>query len=191
MKFQKWYTYNEVIVNLLSRHTPGGSGEKYGTRQLVHLVPGSSSNTSQTLTVATARSQHRGAPTIFAQCVRLYSCHNSRIAARIFMKCDTGEFSSKPALFTLYIVAYRPVARKRSRKNEETAVSMQRTALNNRSTVGSGVFYVVRSEAMTRRSEFSSVSECSAVQLSTIKWNELVSSQLEDCCSSVIVSCCC
>jgi hypothetical protein len=32
--------YNEVIVNLLSRHTHGGTEENYETRQLVHLVPG-------------------------------------------------------------------------------------------------------------------------------------------------------
>jgi hypothetical protein len=31
----------------------------------------------------------------------------------------------------------------------------------------------------------------SAVQLSTMEWSELVDEQLEDWCSSVVVSCCC
>jgi hypothetical protein len=48
------------------------------------------------------------------------------------------------------IVSYRPVARQRPRNKETTGVARQRPEHNNRSTVGSGVFCVVRSEAVSR-----------------------------------------
>jgi hypothetical protein len=55
----------------------------------------------------------------------------------------------------------------RETDNETTTVARQRPASNNGRTVGSGVFYVVRSEAIPR-------DRPSAVQLSTVEWSELV-----------------
>jgi hypothetical protein len=111
--------YMEVSENVLSRHTPGAIEENYETRQLIHLVPGSVS-----ITAATEHLHPLGAPTIFAQCIRLHSCHNSRSAKRTFMKCDIGEFSSRLALLiALYSVAYRPVVRQRRRKKRENGRS--------------------------------------------------------------------
>jgi hypothetical protein len=46
-----------------------------------------------------------------------------------------------------YIVTYKPVARQRQRKKQVAAVARQRSARKNGSTVGSGVFCVVWSEA--------------------------------------------
>jgi hypothetical protein len=68
---------------------------------------------------------------------------------------SSGIFSSdgRPYFQTVlfyYNVAYRPVARQRPRnKNETAAIARQRPARNNGSTVESGVFYVVRFEAVS------------------------------------------
>jgi hypothetical protein len=86
------------------------------------------------------------------------------------MKCDIGEFSSRPALFSyLYTVAYRPTVRELQRKKETKAVARQRRTRKNRNTVGSGVSYVVHPEAMIGRTEFSSVSECCALEYRRVK----------------------
>jgi hypothetical protein len=88
-------------------------------------------------------------------------------------------------------VAYKPVARQRPRNKVTKAVVRQRPACNNRSTVGSGVFYVVCFEAISRDRQ-NSVQLVIAVQWSGASWlvGERVG-ELEDCCGSVVVSCCC
>jgi hypothetical protein len=61
----------------------------------------------------------------------------------------------------------------RETNNETTAVARQRPPHNSGSTSGSGVSYVVRSEII-RLYRPSSVQLVSAVQLSAVKWSELV-----------------
>jgi hypothetical protein len=56
------------------------------------------------------------------------------------------------------IVAYRePLLRNDREINETTAVARQLLARNNGSTVGSGVFRVVRAETMTQSTGFSAL----------------------------------
>jgi hypothetical protein len=92
---------------------------------------------------------------------------------------------------TLLILWYVDLLLGNDRETNDTmAVVRQQPARKNGSTVGSGVFCVVRSEAIWLDRP-SSVQLVSAVQLSTVEWSELIGEQLEDCCSSVVVSCCC
>jgi hypothetical protein len=74
------------------------------------------------------------------------------------------------------------------RRNETRVIVRQRPSSNSGSTVGSDVSYVVLSEAISRY-RHSSVQFDSAVQCSDLV-GECVS-ELEDCCGSVLVSCCC
>jgi hypothetical protein len=77
---------------------------------------------------------------------------------------------------------------------ETTVIAMQqlrkyatvlKSLLGNGSTVGSGVYYVVRSEAVSRdRPSSMQLVQCSPVQCNGV-------SEPEDCCGSVLVRCCC
>jgi hypothetical protein len=59
--------------------------------------------------------------------------------------------------------------------NETTTVARQRPACNIESTVGGSVFYVVRSEAISRdRPSSVSAVQCSAVELSVFVGEQLV-----------------
>jgi hypothetical protein len=65
--------------------------------------------------------------------------------------------------------------------NKTTTVATLRPAHCQGSTVRNGVFYVVRSEAISR-------DRLSAVQFSEVKSSV---GELENCCGSVLMSCCC
>jgi hypothetical protein len=72
--------------------------------------------------------------------------------------------------------------------NETMVIARQRPVSNNGTTLGSSLFYVVHSWAISCN-RTSSVSVCSVLEWSTLvgEWVSL----LEDCCCSFLVSCSC